>query len=440
MDAGVEPDTIVTLVHGTFAPKATWCRPNSPFRTALEAEFGSDSTSVFEWSGSNSHSARLAAATRLQDHLRDSLAQHPQANHFIVAHSHGGNVSAYALRDEKLQKKIRGLVCIATPFIRCTDRDLNLVLGHSYIFTLFPASVIAAIVLSPLLAFTYWALSVLYGSWDQVPEMAMDGVMILFCLMAIAFLIFGAGIIADKWFEPRVTQPLHKKQQSIVNRLDPPFLGITPVLNVTAAMDEAGAWLWTLRQLSAIPYYLWRPIMVVAFSAFVILEVGLGLSVFLIVLPTILPELPTLVIPGLGLTYVAGQFAGYVLSTTIASLFFLIITAAWSFLMFVTPKIIRSSSLGFGGEKFIDNLLVNIRTHNEPFAASVENLRQKVARFRAVEGRPQSLPFRLRHSALYSDERGIERMVAWLKKRKADAAEVVPIRRARTEATPLGLV
>lgn len=438
MDSGVEPDTIVTLVHGTFARKAEWCQPNSPLRKELETAFGPACTSVFEWSGSNSHFARLVAATKLEQHLRDSLAQHPSANHFIVAHSHGGNVSAYALRDEELQKKIRGLICIATPFIRCTERDLNLVLGHSYVFTLFPVSIIAAILLAPLLAFTYWALALLFGSWDQVPEIAMDGVMILFFVLAVAFLTYGAGFVTDKWFEPRVTQPFYVKQQSIASHLEPPFLGSTPVLSVTAAMDEAGAWLWTLRQLSTIPYYLWRPVMMVAFIAFIVSEIGLGLVIFLSVLPSTLQELPSLVIPGLGLTYIAGQFAGIVFSTTIPSFLFLIITAVWSLLMYVTPKIIRSSSLGFGGEKFIDNLLVDIRTHNEPFAASVEKLRHKVTRFRIVEGR--SLPFRLRHSALYSDERGIERMVAWLKLQKADTEDLTPIRRARTAATPLGLV
>lgn len=52
-------------------------------------------------------------------------AKYPSQDHFIVAHSHGGNVVLYALRDQTVADSVRGVVCLSTPFIHCRERDLG---------------------------------------------------------------------------------------------------------------------------------------------------------------------------------------------------------------------------------------------------------------------------------------------------------------------------
>ena len=87
----------------------------------------------------------------------------------------------------------------------------------------------------------------------------------------------------------------------------------------------------------------------------------------------------------------------------------------------------------------MDNVLVDIRTHDEPFAESIENLRCKAVRFRRING---SMRFHLAHSALHSDEHAIERMISWLNLQKGPPRERVPEKASpvRTKATPLGLI
>ena len=61
------------------------------------------------------------------------------AHHGIVAHSHGGNVALYALRDVALRRKIDGVVTLGTPFIHCRPRPLEgpLKLLESSVFPVF---------------------------------------------------------------------------------------------------------------------------------------------------------------------------------------------------------------------------------------------------------------------------------------------------------------
>jgi hypothetical protein len=52
--------------------------------------------------------------------LRDQV---PSAKHFIIAHSHGGNVALYAAE----RTQVDGIVCLATPFIHAAARDESLI-------------------------------------------------------------------------------------------------------------------------------------------------------------------------------------------------------------------------------------------------------------------------------------------------------------------------
>src|SRR6185436_6680725 len=94
--------------------------------TALRARFG-DSVHVveFRWSGRNSTSARHKASLELAGHLKALEQTYPNARHYLVAHSHGGNVALYAAASAEIHSLIAGVVTLATPFIVCRERNLG---------------------------------------------------------------------------------------------------------------------------------------------------------------------------------------------------------------------------------------------------------------------------------------------------------------------------
>ncbi len=115
---------IIFLVHGTFARGASWTKPDSTFRTKLKRDLqamGHEKIRfvLFEWSGDNTHRARREAAVKLERALRTSVRLQPQSYHFVVAHSHGGNIALRAVkRSRYFSEKAIGVVTLATPFLK----------------------------------------------------------------------------------------------------------------------------------------------------------------------------------------------------------------------------------------------------------------------------------------------------------------------------------
>jgi pimeloyl-ACP methyl ester carboxylesterase len=118
---------VITLVHGTWARNAPWTDESSPLCQTLSAVLpGLKKFAPFPWSGRNSHQGRLDAGRDLERHVRQLIREYPSAKHYIIAHSHGGNVALYALRDEDLQRQIAGVVCLSTPFLSFGERHLGM--------------------------------------------------------------------------------------------------------------------------------------------------------------------------------------------------------------------------------------------------------------------------------------------------------------------------
>jgi hypothetical protein len=89
-----------TLVHGTFARGAEWAQSQSALCCALVKALGSNIVlKPFDWSGKNSHSARVTAGQELATFLRSARESYPNAMQFVICHSHGGNVALYAHRE-----------------------------------------------------------------------------------------------------------------------------------------------------------------------------------------------------------------------------------------------------------------------------------------------------------------------------------------------------
>jgi hypothetical protein len=74
--------------------------------------------------------------------LWDQVRKDPDGLHYVIAHSHGGNIAMYALRDTRLASQIAGIITLSTPFLVAQDRDLSFI-GKIALWTLAAAIAIA---------------------------------------------------------------------------------------------------------------------------------------------------------------------------------------------------------------------------------------------------------------------------------------------------------
>src|SRR5687767_4485493 len=134
---------LITLVHGTFAPGAAWTRDDSALCKALRERLPGASIGAFPWSGRNSNKARLDAALELAQWTETRITECEREHggpidHYVIAHSHGGNVALYACRSRHFADHLTKLVCLSTPFLSARVRYqsrmilITLVVGFLY--------------------------------------------------------------------------------------------------------------------------------------------------------------------------------------------------------------------------------------------------------------------------------------------------------------------
>ena len=122
------PEFVITLIHGTNARGAPWTRrETSSLCKYLDEEFGVGRFEVkhFDWDAPNRHAARDKASQELRDayHSVDGPFKPKDAPQFVIAHSHGGSVVAYALRDDlDFARGLAGAAFLSTPFIQARER------------------------------------------------------------------------------------------------------------------------------------------------------------------------------------------------------------------------------------------------------------------------------------------------------------------------------
>ncbi len=103
----------------------SWTERGSFFRNKLSAELDGCVDVFCErfcWSGGNSPRAREKAANELRDHVKRVYEKYPDRLHYIISHSHGGNIAVQSLRDGFIDSHIQGIVCLSTPFIHVQPR------------------------------------------------------------------------------------------------------------------------------------------------------------------------------------------------------------------------------------------------------------------------------------------------------------------------------
>jgi hypothetical protein len=104
--------------RGRARPCASILRPHLPGRVVYHR---------FRWSGWPSHLARDHAACRLRARLLKCVQNNATAHHCVIAHSHGGNIVCYALRDAaELVEQLDCIITLSTPFLSVRERNLSL--------------------------------------------------------------------------------------------------------------------------------------------------------------------------------------------------------------------------------------------------------------------------------------------------------------------------
>ena len=323
---------IITLVHGTFASNSRWMAPGSRFSTQLSSALNADVQILsFRWSGKNSHSARAEAGHQLARHLDETATTHPEAAHYLVAHSHGGNVALYALRDKGIHPSVRGVACLATPFIQVSKR------GRRFFQAIETYWFIASFIICLVSVFALTRLlEPINEDWDGVV-----GVLAILCIFVcwVPFWALGETLCAN----------LERYAESREQRLALGRPGDrVPLLVVRVKGDEAELWLRTLLSMSMPAERLWTllewtlsrlyPAFLISFFAcMLIVQVLVALES----------------VPFVNVGWLESMVVVSILAVPV--LFFLagpILLGVW-FLNLVT----RGSGAGFG-EGFLDSLLL----------------------------------------------------------------------------------
>ena len=390
----------ITLVHGTFARAAAWTMDGSRLVRALQA--GLDGPVAIErcpWSGGNSARARAAAAESLANQLRAQADRYPNEKRFVVAHSHGGNVALYALRDTTVAARVAGLACLATPFLVARRRDLGAkgvtnILAAVFLAVLLAYQLLIEPLLPPLLgkygavAFGFLALltfsiSLLlaYQRWDAWVERLLDSLRL-------------ADLPAPKLLLLRTTGDEASALLLFFQFLSMLAVRLFHLLQTLHARVEQRFALWSQHKLALIG------MLVAGFAGFVAavtawlasgLSLTSGTAMFAMVVMTVLNVMLLFLL--LGQAEVAAIFFRF--AATVA-----VLPAALILALCMLPIDWRVA---------VANLFIDVTAETAPPGAWT--LHQFVPR--KADARGGEAPG-LAHSAIYDDERAIGAIVEWI--------------------------
>jgi hypothetical protein len=401
----------VTIVHGTWVHglKAftrkdfhdlvpmSWANDESILHKALVYRFKSKvAVRHFGWSGRNSHAERDKAAGDLKSFLDKGLIRFPKAKHYLVCHSHGGNVAMLALQDETLQvqEEIAGVACLATPFLVVNDRPLDLSVFKGFFFILF--------VIASLLGLGAGILSV--GYLFNMEEFE-EGRWLFF-----AFFLGSASYIALYcWFRGRISHYIKKRRASYRKFILPDLGEKLRVIRATG--DEATGVLIAGQFVSWVIESLWGIVGVVA-------KVGSNIWLFPVATAGGAAALYYLISSGWSNAFLDAVFEGGNSMYIITPLTMLFGVAAGLQLM-LSLALVASSLLRFGLSYPLMGVLMRVTAEATPLGAVEsclipnrdEGLVQKGGWFRS-------------HTRVYEDSRALGYLVGWMAGDKPECATI----------------
>lgn len=393
------PPIVATLVHGTFAKGAPWTKDGSILRQQIAAELGRQEKDVifdvFEWSGRNTHKARIKAGCQLAHHIRKLKKRYPMAGHFIVAHSHGGNVALFAHKHLEDQQHVRGIATLGTPFIyadlpadlvSATDKSLRQMAREG--------ALVRTLAMYLAVAAGLAVMMVLYSYYKPDEDTA-------------ALVSLAAGVLTWFLLRKRLTSLIVWLLHPISSRRSAMRLGQalalkampeTHILSFVYPGDEAGLLLNTLEKTTALP--------TMAVRWFKEIAGTIGGVALVIFLATAFLSNPITYLTGISdqrLEDLATSTMSYVFAAGISIWFALVsIRYVLSFL--------RGHPGGFGWERpsIHAHVDIGVRPVARPPKAK-SNLHQEVP-FTAAQDAGKGL----RHSGLYEDRRILKALAYWM--------------------------
>lgn len=356
----------ITLVHGTFARDAKWIDPDSEFSRLIASKLNGEARFFpFRWSGKNSHVARMKASRQLTGHLWKLIRKFPSSRHFIIAHSHGGNVALSALKElHPKNGSIDGLVCLGTPFFSIKLREED----HGCLV---------------LVAWAMISLGLGFYLGSDLHEY-----LVPFVVMGAAGFIFFIGLFA-------YLQLLHLAANRAKRlNVDPEMLGM-PVLAIRPKGDEARGWLRSMVFLSQKSGTLYKFLGWCLDNGEKLLAWTYGLGLLFLFIAAIIE------VTGGPATYsdLSGG-VGILVSVGLTAVFLLLIIPSL-IINFFSTRLTHGGMIGFG-EALIDSFY--LKTEILDRNTKVVDLGQEDARGSS----------RLKHSQIYESSMVIKDVVAWI--------------------------
>jgi hypothetical protein len=247
---------VIFLVHGTFAPFARWTKSDSPLCRHLQDRLRDAVFIRHEWSGSFTQRARRRASDELREKLKESYKSHPGAHHYVIGHSHGGNIALYAIDDEDQHAPLKGIVCINTPFIVAIRRNTqNFVLPFIYMLAawLGTATVTVAFLIGAAVFSDLTGLTSAY-SFDLSPQ---SGLSVFRSALVLAFFVLlSAGIFYLLSKRIKLDDLFQRRREKAVADIALPVLKRTRMFALWNASDEVYGIFSLLEALASIPFML----------------------------------------------------------------------------------------------------------------------------------------------------------------------------------------
>lgn len=237
----MEPDqhkpVRVFLLHGTWGRNSPWTGEQSLIGIALRSALPQiDAVNAIRWSGGNTFHSRFAAARELNEAI-DKIDEN--TNIMVCAHSHGGAVLAYALRERPaLAERLVGAVFLSTPFL---------------LFRVVPSwRLLIDGLLTPLPILAYMMLAVLAVAVGLVARIAQTPWMpnrgdadYVYILLFSFLIIFGFGIAGsyllmgfNRW-KLRISRKVLNRARRIVDQYSCRLPSATTALFIHVSGDEA---------------------------------------------------------------------------------------------------------------------------------------------------------------------------------------------------------
>ncbi|MBH3426178.1 esterase/lipase family protein [Pseudomonas alkylphenolica] len=373
---GLCSSEVVILIHGTFARDASWIDDDGVLAATIREKSKDIQVIPFRWSGINSPTARIKAGYDLAA-VGEKLNKQGCRKIFLVAHSHGGNVALYSLRNLQMLKMVSGIWFLGTPFLTIFNRSVE---KFSAIFTQ---------TLSWLLLFPVFLPFGMMGLMDLIGS--------IFGPLAFAFMLFVGNqvlVISYLIIRPRLRSALHRQLTAILQRLQQNTrerLGQPepkcPSVIAFVRWDEAGFLLRAIDSMAQAPWSLYGiAVQTVGFFA-----------VWCIVTMSV---------------------RDYIYGDTISNLNadqLLLSAPLWvSFIVLVAPlvvaplvSVIRGSRLAFGFEGVISAATLRIKPVAIPLWANSQNHQQ-------IGCLPPKNLRGLRHSMFYADDGLITACAEWI--------------------------